>query len=356
MSIDIMKELDPIFETMTLLFVSYNFDMVKKDLIHVLTQALGDGESFYDKHFQSYEKYINQFQKNRIFGEKDSFFFQDASLDFFIALSMLFVEEKDLINNINLMSDEQLMELLFKYSDDIFEQTLPEYSKQALADFMEPKNLTLFINSLEMSEGEKWKIHLILHNPKEYFSEFAKLIRENIPAYEAAVNSVKGDLNKSLSQFSSLFSDGEKANEYFKQHNIGDIELNKLIPSLANTHSVLVVRYTCYFGLLADKVFELLGRQSGGKDYLLTVLKALSDKSKFDILLSLKESPKYATELATEMGLTSATVSHHMGALLAAKLVYVEKANGKYYYHVDLASMNEFLLQLKQAFINTEVE
>ena len=351
MSFNIMKELNPIFETMTLLFVGYNFEIAKKELIQQLSQALGDGGTFYDKYFQSYEKFIHQFQKNRITGEKDSFYFQDTSLDFFNALSALFLEEEELIYNIDQKSNDQLMELFFQYSEVIFEQTLPKYSKQAQADFMEPEKLAGFINSLEMSEGEKWKIHLILHNPKEYLSEFAKSIRINIQAYEAAVKVVKGALNKSLERFSNMFSDEKKANEYFEQHNIGNIDVTKMTPTLANSHSVFVIGHTCYFGLMADKVFELLGKESGGKDYLLTCLKALSDKSKLDILISLKDRPKYATELATEMGLTSATVSYHMGTLLAAQLVYVEKAGGKYYYHVDVASIEELLLQLKQTLI-----
>lgn len=356
MLFNIMEEMDPIFETMTLLFVSYNFEMVKKELIHQLMQSIGDGEGFYEKNFHSYEKYINYFQKNRISGERDSFYFEDTSLDFFCALSVMFLEERDLLHGINQMNNDQLMQLIFRYSEDIFDRTLPEFSEQALADFMEPKNLTSFINSLEVSEREKWKIHLILHNPIEYLSEYAKLIRDNIPAYEAAVKAVKGDLKKSLGQFSTMFRDDEKAKEYFQQHNIGNIEIAKLVPTMANTHSVLVMRHTCYFGLLADKVFELMGKQSGGKDYLLTCLKALSDKSKLDILMSLKERPKYATELAAEMGLTSATVSYHMGALLAARLVYLEKSNGKYYYHVDLASINDFLSQMRQIFLNADTE
>ena len=58
---------------------------------------------------------------------------------------------------------------------------------------------------------------------------------------------------------------------------------------------------------------------------ILPILKALSDKSKFDILHSLLIAPKYNLELAEELDLTAATVSHHMNVLLTNKLVDIEK-------------------------------
>ena len=58
----------------------------------------------------------------------------------------------------------------------------------------------------------------------------------------------------------------------------------------------------------------------------------MSDGSKFDILLSLMSSPKYNLELAEELNLTAATVSHHMNVLLTYQLVSVEKRDGRVYY------------------------
>jgi DNA-binding transcriptional ArsR family regulator len=102
---------------------------------------------------------------------------------------------------------------------------------------------------------------------------------------------------------------------------------------------------TCYYGLLAEKAIKELGYDNG-KEYLKICLKALSDSSKLEILSTLKTSPKYAAELAVQLGLTPATVSHHMNMLLSARLVYVEKSDGKYYYHLNKDSIHEILEQL----------
>ena len=52
-------------------------------------------------------------------------------------------------------------------------------------------------------------------------------------------------------------------------------------------------------------------------------MKAFGDKSKFEILYSLKESPKYNLEIAEQLHLTAATMSHHVNILLSQGLVTV---------------------------------
>lgn len=61
-------------------------------------------------------------------------------------------------------------------------------------------------------------------------------------------------------------------------------------------------------------------------------LKLLADKSKFDILMYIKDQPAYGSEIAKHFGLTTATVSHHMNRLLEEQLIIVEQQNRKIYY------------------------
>jgi DNA-binding transcriptional ArsR family regulator len=80
-------------------------------------------------------------------------------------------------------------------------------------------------------------------------------------------------------------------------------------------------------------------------------LKALSDSSKLEIISSLKISPKYNLEIAQQLGLTPATMSHHMSVLLSCGFVGVEKMDGKVYYHLVEENMISMLEELKQALL-----
>ncbi len=95
--------------------------------------------------------------------------------------------------------------------------------------------------------------------------------------------------------------------------------------------------YQFFLGLLFGNGFSL-GEYFSTKDldYLneqaQRILKLLSDKSKFDILQSIREERSYGKELADSLGLTTATISHHMTSLMSAGLIRMEKEDGKVYY------------------------
>lgn len=85
-------------------------------------------------------------------------------------------------------------------------------------------------------------------------------------------------------------------------------------------------------------------------EWLLKSLKALSDKSKYDILLFVKEKPSYGSEIAKHFSLTTATVSHHMNKLLGLGLISVEQRDGKVYYQTDKDAMRKLFDVCKDIF------
>lgn len=85
-------------------------------------------------------------------------------------------------------------------------------------------------------------------------------------------------------------------------------------------------------------------------EWLLKSLKALSDKSKYDILLYIKEKPSYGSEIAKQFSLTTATVSHHMNKLLGLGLISVEQRDGKVYYQTNREEMQKLFEACKGIF------
>lgn len=74
------------------------------------------------------------------------------------------------------------------------------------------------------------------------------------------------------------------------------------------------------------------------------VMKALSDKTRREILLLLrKEGVMNAGDIASKFDMTQATVSHHLSFLIDAELVLASK-QGKYiYYEINTSILEEIL-------------
>ncbi|MBH1941603.1 winged helix-turn-helix transcriptional regulator [Mobilitalea sibirica] len=345
MSIKVNQELDPIFETIMLLYHCYDLEKMKNTVIKELNESGYKGEEFYQKHFKLQEKYYRAFQKNRVTSEWDAFYFKDTSWDFFCSFITPFLIDRNLVNSISELTDAEILSIILQNNDEIFEEDKSDYINLPYEEFIQVDHLISFINHFELTENENWKMLLIMRNLKTYYNNFAEIIKKNIPVYEKSIDAIKSSVDKHVTQYRRKYGTEEKVREFIKQYNLEQCEVLKVMPTLVSATAVIIIANTCYIGFLVDKVMAE-GFHNNENEYLLTCLKAMSDNSKMEILTSLKKSPKYATELAAQLGLTTATVSHHMNNLLIAQMVYVEKENGKYYYHINEATVKNLLDRL----------
>ena len=77
-------------------------------------------------------------------------------------------------------------------------------------------------------------------------------------------------------------------------------------------------------------------------------MKALSDKTRRDILTLLKQSRKSAGEIAEAFPVTGAAISRHLSVLKDADLIRDER-EGKYiYYELNASVLEEIMLWIKQ--------
>ena len=76
-------------------------------------------------------------------------------------------------------------------------------------------------------------------------------------------------------------------------------------------------------------------------------MKALSDKTRRDILTLLKQGRKSAGEIAEAFPVTGAAISRHLSVLKYADLIRVER-EGKYiYYELNASVLEEIMLWIK---------
>lgn len=75
-------------------------------------------------------------------------------------------------------------------------------------------------------------------------------------------------------------------------------------------------------------------------------LKAIDDKQRLKIMAALREKPLCGQEICTLTGLSAATVSHHMNALINGSFVTLEKVGTRINYRRAPEKIEAFLSQL----------
>lgn len=87
------------------------------------------------------------------------------------------------------------------------------------------------------------------------------------------------------------------------------------------------------------------------KDYYLSILKSISDPTRFRILSLTKHEPMYGNELAEQLKLTTATVSHHTSQLVSNYLASIEIRGNRSYYHSNRDTLLECMAYLRKTFL-----
>ena len=88
---------------------------------------------------------------------------------------------------------------------------------------------------------------------------------------------------------------------------------------------------------------EGLNSENRQLESCLAFCKLLSDKSKLDILRSIKDHPAYGAQLSRQMNLTTATISYHMSALIQNSLVSIQRVENRIYYSVNKDEVKKIL-------------
>ncbi|WP_265417055.1 ArsR/SmtB family transcription factor, partial [Bacillus velezensis] len=95
-------------------------------------------------------------------------------------------------------------------------------------------------------------------------------------------------------------------------------------------------------GYKVDEIFENT-LEKAEINHIIDFLKLLSDKSKFKILILLSHKKMYANEIAEQLNLTNATISHHMRILTLQGLVESARNQNKTYYYLNSSKFHSLL-------------
>ena len=204
-----------------------------------------------------------------------------------------------------------------------------------------------YLEQCDLDERTKWQVLKIFCSPKEVFSILISIINDNLPAFEKAYKTIYPKIAKLVESFSEAM----KNPKYPAYKSIVEgLHYNevKVYPSLVFPESLLAYRNHIYYGLVIDAIPLQSDTPEELRDYLLMRLKSLSDLSKLQIMMLLKQGDKYNLEIAEQIGVTAATASHHMNVLLSTGLIGIYKQNGKVYYHLEKDEIKKLIEKLEQ--------
>ncbi|MGN0311840.1 MAG: ArsR/SmtB family transcription factor [Lachnospiraceae bacterium] len=216
----------------------------------------------------------------------------------------------------------------------------------------DPADICRSILALDISDPEKVHLQQVFLDPAPHREKVQLLLtraQKLLMGYEK-------EIARALLSFQSYWDsylENHSFLEYLTDNELMQLDENPLgitlQPALIFPHAFslgantskdgqFTTPYLAKLGILFHDEFRIDTRIPGEKDtgmddYALRVLKLLSDKSKYDILNFIKDKPAYGAQLAKEFGLTTATISHHMSALVEAGLVRMERENGRIYYY-----------------------
>ena len=214
-----------------------------------------------------------------------------------------------------------------------------------------------------LSDGEKWQLLRAIHDAGPYLEQLTAMLTPAKALIEENLSLVQPLLEDFLKRWQSYF---EKVSfDAFLSEHIG-IEAGDLsgfvlhiYPSIFDCSSITLniepEAKTIYMQIgiclqegISVKTLPLESYQ------MLEGLKALSDKSKLAILSHIRDKRSYGQALAKETGLSTATISHHMSALINCGFIRLQRVENRIYYQMDKENLREFLQKLSLYLLSGE--
>ena len=230
-------------------------------------------------------------------------------------------------------------------------------------DYRTLRDLLNCLDKSDYTPEQKWQMQWVFTHPKEAWEEVEPLVRTAMEVIEE---------NEALwrplaEEFCAYYREklAEQSFEEYMMSELGfDIGENPkgrvLMPGIVECCAVFfgegslqsgqdeeLLPDVCHIGMALKRMGLAVFRNNpvDNRKRLVYLLKVLADESKLEILTLLKERRRYGRELAKELNLTTATISHHMDMLVGFGLVTLNKEMNRIYYEIDENAIRKILEQ-----------
>ncbi len=255
----------------------------------------------------------------------------------------------EFIAGLNRMSDDEYTAVFYK--------GVKEYGSMTVEDLDDekPTALDVFerIHQMDASDGEKLHLQKLFIHHKDYINKFAQLMERSADVLKKYEKKLMALGNKLADSYERILGDTSMAKyimqEFYQNPPIpGNLEDCEIYVSymkcvamgcLFEGDDIKNVKANVSLGVIfcsSIKISDLMKKRATlDEEKVLAMLKLLADKSKFEILSATVDAPAYGAQLASMLGLTTATISHHTSALLDQNLLTLDKVDTKIYYRAN---------------------
>lgn len=343
--------LDPLFETALLLYLCEQGDpeFLREESIKELIELGLDGEAFYSRHARAYDKYVRVFAGCRRVEPEETELLQGGTEVFFMRI-LPFLEDPSQLKQKG-GNARQLAQAVVRAGSICFEKEwqLPTPGQEPNAPWpgeQSLEGLLALVRKMELSEADRWRALELLCDPVPQFTRMAALLERNLAAQKKAEQAVAAPLQALLAKRDP--DPQHLGGAYFTKK---PEQVKEIWPSLAIPFGLLLADEICYCGLLCEPLMAVSQGRCEADQMLAVRLKALGDKTRLEILDELRRrGGSYNAALAQELGLTPATISHHLDILITAGLLEMRQEEKRLYCNVKERAVEEVAEALLRRF------
>ncbi len=239
--------------------------------------------------------------------------------------------------------------------DDSFELVLTKNEFQA-HHYEDETVHSLFerVESLECEDSTKWDFLYLFHHVENLVEELFDLIAPIVEHLKEFHHILEPLMNRCADYWENFFKKESIqvliGNFYGVSENSYEELTTFIRPQIMKCDYVLFIDndetmedyHIMEIGITFNKNYKA-EKYRPTKEQICNGLKLLSDQSKFEILKQINGKKAYGQELANMLNLTTATISHHMNALMEFGFITIEKKEKKVYYTMNRGAIQDFL-------------
>lgn len=359
-----MRKINLMEEAYTLLYQWINNDNYDKLREKYRELYRSDLESFNNKFnlvTEMYKYVINNIKTDR---ERIEYYFKERNPQYCTLAALSLLMDNDIPQYKTPLYEEKtstmsLADRVFLYAAIINGEEAVNTPKEELSD---EAGLISFMEASELDADTKWEIVKIFNRQEFYYNEAAGILNEVIDLLNAKYEKELRELSEGFYNYWESAQDNmdilETLRGRLKITWTGSEAGHMLIPSVFSPFGITIAmndfernkKDLIRLGIMLDKRFELIFDKRMSKEDIVELGKVLSDKSKVDILELVSKKPYYGKELANALGLSTATISYHVNALLKEGCLQAEVISNKVYYSIDNEKMSAYLDGIKSFF------
>ena len=333
MEMKAIKSLDAVHETLGLMYLAYHPEHRTPEWFLNQVQNTSAVRQIYAQFQPVFDQYVAVFEEHMEKSEQDGFFFlEQKHSELLNLLQSALSLNPDWLKGVASITDEEL----FQAVADLWDETSFNSVQEAIS----------YLQDSLMSPELCWKWTLILSQPRQYIGWLVDIYQRNVKAYEKALAAVFSEVKPLLERFHIPTGEFIEGISCF-------LEDASCYPTLCQPLTFRMYSASvgvAYCGLYLYENLDQILSVSKSPEVVVELLKTIGDKRKFEILSALKTGSKYNLELAKELGISTATASHHMSALLSGGFVSVDKRDGKVFYSLRNEGLAELADSLEALF------